>query len=168
MVFDTFDRTGEAEFDFPKKVVFRALSEALKCLRGMDIENRDDLASRLDIKTGVSAFSWGERVSVSVIEKSQNTAVISVRSGAKTIFGSDTAHGKNRENVKLIINQTSKLLSEHGLKWTEELGLSPSVMHAVSGSASIADELIKLASLRDQGILTQEEFALQKSRILSN
>jgi hypothetical protein len=34
--------------------------------------------------------------------------------------------------------------------------------------ASIADELSKLAALRDQGVLTEEEFAAQKARLLGN
>lgn len=170
MMFDTFDRTGEAEFPFPKKVVFRALVNAVTTLRGMDIENKDELATRLDIKTGMSAFSWGEKVAVSVSEKSPSTATISVQSGAKTIFGSGTTHGKNRENVKLIINQTSKILSEHGSAWCEELGIDMNTSPVAVGTStlSVADELMKLALLRDQGVLTLDEFATQKARILGS
>ncbi len=36
----------------------------------------------------------------------------------------------------------------------------------VSGSASTADELSKLAELRNQGVLTDEEFAAQKAALL--
>ncbi len=32
--------------------------------------------------------------------------------------------------------------------------------------ASVADELIKLASLRDSGVLTQEEFDTQKAKLI--
>jgi hypothetical protein len=35
------------------------------------------------------------------------------------------------------------------------------------GSGSNADELAKLSSLRDQGVLTDEEFAAQKAKLLS-
>jgi hypothetical protein len=35
------------------------------------------------------------------------------------------------------------------------------------GSSGQADELAKLASLRDQGVLTDEEFAAQKAKLLS-
>jgi hypothetical protein len=34
------------------------------------------------------------------------------------------------------------------------------------GSLSYLDELEKLASLRDQGVLTEEEFTMQKQRLL--
>jgi hypothetical protein len=43
-----------------------------------------------------------------------------------------------------------------------EQGAAP----APSGGASSADELQKLAALRDQGVLTDEEFAVQKKKIL--
>jgi hypothetical protein len=33
-------------------------------------------------------------------------------------------------------------------------------------ASSIADELVKLAALRDQGILSEEEFNTQKARLL--
>ena len=36
-----------------------------------------------------------------------------------------------------------------------------------TASKSIADDLIKLASLNDQGIITQEEFDIQKQKLLS-
>jgi hypothetical protein len=36
-----------------------------------------------------------------------------------------------------------------------------------AGSGGQADELAKLASLRDQGVLTEEEFSAQKAKLLS-
>ena len=36
-----------------------------------------------------------------------------------------------------------------------------------AGSAGGADELTKLAALRDQGVLTEEEFSAQKAKLLS-
>jgi heme exporter protein D len=36
-----------------------------------------------------------------------------------------------------------------------------------AGSAGDADELAKLAALRDQGVLTDEEFSAQKAKLLS-
>ena len=36
-----------------------------------------------------------------------------------------------------------------------------------AGSAGDADELAKLAALRDQGVLTEEEFSAQKAKLLS-
>ncbi len=39
---------------------------------------------------------------------------------------------------------------------------------AAQGTASTADEIGKLAQLRDSGVLTPEEFAAQKARILAS
>jgi hypothetical protein len=36
-----------------------------------------------------------------------------------------------------------------------------------AGSAGDADELAKLAALRDQGVLTEEEFSAQKAKLLA-
>jgi hypothetical protein len=44
---------------------------------------------------------------------------------------------------------------------------SPPTASAVASSASVADELAKLAALRDQGVLSEEEFLAQKARLLS-
>ncbi len=36
-----------------------------------------------------------------------------------------------------------------------------------NSTASVADELLKLANLRNQGVLSEEEFAAQKVKLLS-
>lgn len=167
MLFDTFDRSGNAEFPFPRQVVFRAVATAVEGLSGMNIEGRDELACRVDVKTGMSAFSWGEKVSIVVTGNGPSAAIVSVQSAAKTIFGSATTHGKNRENVKEIIQRTSELLVQHGSEWINEMGLQQQASaQATQPTQSVADELVKLAALRDQGLLTPEEFNGQKARLL--
>ena len=167
MLFDTFDRSGNAEFPFPKQVVFRAVAAAVEGLSGMNIESRDELACRVDVKTGMSAFSWGEKVSIVVTGNGPSAAIVSVQSGAKTIFGSDTTHGKNRENVKGVIRRTSDLLVQRGSEWLNEMGLQQQTSAPpTQPTQSVADELVKLAALRDQGLLTPEEFNGQKARLL--
>ena len=164
-MFDTFDRTGDCEFPFPKQVVFHAICVAVGGFRGMKITSRDELACRLDITTGMSAFSWGEKVSVSVSGNGEQAAIVSVRSAAKTALGSATTHGKNRKNIREILDRTSALLQEHGAKWREEMGLSPITVSSPT-AVSVADELEKLVQLRDRGILSESEFQAQKSRLL--
>ncbi|MGX7678497.1 SHOCT domain-containing protein [Jatrophihabitans sp. DSM 45814] len=41
------------------------------------------------------------------------------------------------------------------------------VQETAGSSASSADELAKLAQLRDQGVLTEQEFAAEKAKLLS-
>jgi hypothetical protein len=43
----------------------------------------------------------------------------------------------------------------------------PPLPQAASDTSDPIEQLTKLAALRDQGILTEEEFAAQKARILS-
>lgn len=170
MLFDTFDRTGNAEFPFPKEVVFRAVHTAVSGLGGMAIESYDTLASRVDVKTGMSAFSWGERVSINVTANGSNAAIVSVQSAAKTVFGSATTHGKNRQNVRAIIHQTSQLLAQYGAQWMEEMGLKPTAPAASPENPPnlVADELTRLADLHERGILTSEEFDRQKAKLLGH
>lgn len=46
------------------------------------------------------------------------------------------------------------------------LAHAPQPAQAASAPTSLADELTKLAALRDQGVLTPEEFDAQKARLL--
>jgi hypothetical protein len=163
-MFDTFDRTGAAEFPFPKEVVFLALMDAVKSL-GMKINNVDKLSHRLDVSTGVSVNSWGEKISVSVHSAGQSASTIAVASGAKTIFGSATTHGKNKKNVREILASTSRVLQRNGEVWLAERGHIREVVG--ESSTSIADELGKLAALRDSGALTTQEFEIQKQKLLA-
>lgn len=167
VVFDTFDRRGAAEFPFPRDVVFRAVEEAIGQVRGMRLESRDPLAGFFTVKTGMSAFSWGENVRVSVTSCGQWAAQVEVASAAKTIAGSATTHGRNQKNVKELISATSAVLQRHGEAWAREAGVpTPGAERELGAVPSVADELAKLAGLRDQGVLSDDEFASQKARLL--
>jgi hypothetical protein len=48
------------------------------------------------------------------------------------------------------------------MEWTPVAAVSTPAAHAVS----VADELVKLAALRDQGVLSDDEFAAQKAKLL--
>ncbi len=168
-IFDTFDRTGVAEFRYPREVVFRAVEQSAMAIKGMKISDSSATAGFLDIRTGVSAMSWGETVKVSVISTGPWLAQVQVASAGKTILGSVTTHGKNQKNLSALIRATGAVLDRYGEKWAEEMGLERGASRGVTSIAPIskADELKKLAELRDQGILTEAEFSEQKARILS-
>lgn len=168
-MFDTFDRTGDAEYPFPKVVVFRALCEAVAKIKGMKIESKDGLGCRLNVKTGMTAFSWGELVSISVGAKGADAAVVSVKSAAKSNFGSATVHKKNRLNIRKVLDEASQILQANGSQWRVEMvpaSTRPIELTQGVSKGSVADELAKLAALRDQGVLDQDEFAAQKRRLL--
>lgn len=160
--FDTFDRTGTVEFPFPAPVVFRALEEAVGGLKGMEIQDSNRLAGHISLKTGASAFSWGEKVTVSVLESGPARSRVQIASAAKTIAGSATTHGRNRKNVEHIIRATASVLEQHGELWAKDLGVAPSQ----GPPQSTADEIRKLADLHQAGVLTADEFAAQKQKLL--
>jgi hypothetical protein len=63
---------------------------------------------------------------------------------------------------KDLVENLAKIIRERMAASTQ-----PSQPSTQTGSgASVADELLKLASLRDSGILTQEEFDAQKAKLL--
>lgn len=165
-MYDTFDRTGAVEFDFPAAVVFRAVAEAVPKLKGFKVGDTNPTARHLSVATKASMFSWGEKVTVSVSEVAAQRAAMRIASGAKTIMGSATTHGKNRKNVEQIIRATSDLLDENGAAWTKELGIA---LPAASQPEpqSIEERLRQLTTLQEQGLINQEEFETRKQAILS-
>ena len=66
------------------------------------------------------------------------------------------AGSKRYEVAKQLKAETERLIHE----------LRNGRMGHVATPASVADEIAKLANLRDQGILNSEEFEIQKKRLL--
>ena len=80
--------------------------------------------------------------------------------GELTVYASG-----NRETIKNVYKDTCQDFAAHlrnKLNRPSEQPTAPSTV-----SVSVADELGKLAALRDSGVLTQEEFDQQKQRLLS-
>ncbi|MEU4031111.1 DUF4429 domain-containing protein [Streptomyces anulatus] len=82
-------------------------------------------------------------------------------------LGSQTSNAAKDENSVIF---TKKQMPEF-LKLRAELDVAIAAQHGAqetgpTPSASLADELAKLASLRDQGILSPAEFEQQKARLL--
>ncbi|OUD03331.1 DUF4429 domain-containing protein [Streptomyces swartbergensis] len=83
-------------------------------------------------------------------------------------FGSQTSSAVNDENSVLFVRGKQQAAFEELRAAIETAiathhGPGPS---AAQPTASTADELAKLASLRDQGVISDDEFQQQKQRIL--
>ena len=92
---------------------------------------------------------------ISTIESS--TGIVS---GELTVYASG-----NRETIKGVYKDTCQDFAAHlrnKLNRPSEQSTAPSAV-----AVGVADELVKLAALRDSGVLTQEEFDQQKKRLLS-
>jgi hypothetical protein len=107
------DRKGTIEYLYPKNEVYNALLEAISNIKGFKIEKKDESGGKVLVKAGVSIWSWGENIPISVIEIWSGRTRVEIVSTPKTgiLFGGALDFGKNKENIELIINETSKILS---------------------------------------------------------
>ena len=155
------DHEGSVEYPFSKKTVFDALMEAAPKIDGLELDSADEVSGRVVFKAGVSLASWGENIPVQLVEVAPTRTQMKVMSSPKTgiMFGGAMDLGKNRRNIEKIISAVSDVLAN---KPAEVEKPKP------AAAVSTTDELIKLKSLLDSGVLTQEEFDEQKKRILAN
>lgn len=154
-----FDHNGESEFPFKKDTVFTAICEAVETIDGMKVDNADKLSGRIMVKAGVTLFSWGENIPIQLTSISDTKTKVLVTSTPKTNtmgFGLGGDMGKNRRNIEKILSETSRILSTH----------KPESQETEINTNSVADEIRKLKNLLDAGALTEEEFRLQKSKLL--
>lgn len=153
------DQSGMLQVPYSASDCFSAAMAAAKKLDGIKIDKIDDIGRVLYLKAGVSLFSWGEIVTVSIFERSALLSEIVVSSSPKvgTAAIRTMDMGKNKKNIIRIQQAITKELQSYNK-------LDPM---ASKGPDSIADEIKKLASLKEQGILTDEEFAAKKAQLLN-
>jgi len=165
-----FSRSGSAEFSYPQEVVFRAVQQAIDFVKGASIDRVDAEQGVIEVKVGMSAWSWGENVSLSVVSAGPRSAQVQITSSAKAAFNV-SAIGKNEKNFQAIVRATAEVLDRNGEAWTKGNEVSSVDSDPNRGTSSpllVADEIKKLADLRTAGILTDEEFAQQKARLLGS
>lgn len=153
------DHNGEAEFPYTKDDVFDAIVRAIPTISGMNVHSVDKLSGRILAKAGVTLFSWGEDIPISVTEVSYGRTKVSVTSTPKTglMFGGAMDMGKNRQNIENILSATSKILSS----------ISPSPRQAKLESGLAVERLTKLKELLDKDLITIGEFENLKNEILN-
>lgn len=137
---------------------FEALKQCCKYLYGMKVKSVDDLLKTVYLKAGVSAFSWGENITVTVKAAEDGETIVEIVSASKTgALGGALDMGKNNKNLKSIMDELSMELKKYPQIKKESANLS---------SGSIADEIKKYAELKNQGLLTEEEFTAKKKQLL--
>lgn len=107
------DHQGESEFPFAKEAVFKAMLKTIPTVKGMKIDNADNLQGRIVVKAGVSLMSWGENIPILLSEISEHRTKVKITSTPKTgvLFGGAFDLGKNKNNIEQILAATSKILS---------------------------------------------------------
>jgi hypothetical protein len=153
------DHDGGIEFPYHKDDVFDALLRAIPTIKGMQVDKADKLAGHIFAKAGMSLWSWGENIPISVIEVSHGRTRVSITSTPKTgvMFGGAFDMGKNRKNIELIMAETSSILRS-------KLPVQASTKHETE---SVEERILKLNHLLEKSLITQEEFQRKKVEILS-
>ena len=133
--------------------VWQGAHDAVRSI-GASITEDDPASGRMKARVSLSLWSWGEVIEVSVTPASAPPILVSVVSESRAPL-TLADWGKNRRNVTQVIRQLEGILS------------SGPTRRRLSNQRSIAEELARLAALREKGALTEEEFETQKRAILA-
>lgn len=158
------DHEGKVAVNYSLNDVFTAFNNGLIKLKGFKVVNADNTLWKFDLKAGVSAFSWGENLTVSLVELSDGRTEASVTSTPKTgiMFGGALDMGKNRKNINAIFS----CLSEQLKNFKE---LTPKAANPISteNNDPVA-KLEKLQQMIEKHLISQSEFDIKKQELLAN
>lgn len=85
--------------------------------------------------------------------------------GNKEIWSTHKVYREELQNAQKIADYLSVIIDDVCKK--EKISPSKVAQQKPSRKPSVADELAKLASLKEQGILTEDEFKIQKEKLLN-
>ena len=158
------DHTQSFQVPYSEEDTYAALKSAVSRLQGFQVDKINDMIKTIYLKAGVSLFSWGENITVNVEKAPQGGSVVSILSTPKTgiMFGGAMDMGKNRRNISAI----SEALSYELQRYAPVRADNGAEVSASGSSFSAAEEIQKLAQLKDQGVLTEEEFNQKKKQLL--
>ena len=148
------------EYEFNRKTVFDAILESVPKIEKFEMDSADEISGRINLNAGYSRRSYGEVISIQLMEMTPSRTQMKVSSAPKVgcLFGGIVDFGKNRDNIEIIINAVSEILST---KSTKEEKNAPA-----SSTSAMIEELTKLKGLLDSGVLSKEEFEELKNRII--
>ncbi len=145
--------------DATADAAYAALKAAVEKLR-FNVESSDDAARTINITTRVSAFSWGEKITASVGAGENGETVVTLASAPK--LATNVADmGRAKRELEAIAKALDEEL--HGGASAETPAAQPA---KANGMDFVADEIRKLAQLKDEGLLTEEEFTAKKKQLL--
>ena len=106
------DHESSFQVDFPRDIVFKAASDALKENKLFKVKEVDSVLHTIRLSAGMSLFSWGESITINIKEKDSQTTEISIVSTPITgaLFGGTMDMGKNRRNIEAIMKCISLAL----------------------------------------------------------
>lgn len=144
--------------------VFAALMHALRALR-WSVKSSDLYARSVSFSTPMSGFSWGASMSASIIPSPEGGLVRI--NGAAKVRSNVTAGGAERKNIARLLDAVSQQLQT--MLEQDPSGAVPQPQPEVSHASvsPIAEQLVKLAELRNSGALTDAEFEAAKAQLLA-
>ncbi len=150
------DHSQSFEVPYTLENTFCALQAAINNLDGMKLDKVEESIHTLYVKSGISVFSWGENITISLAENINGYTKITVLSTPKTgvMFGGALDMGKNRRNIERISKELSDILAYF-----------PKIKPNINNSSDIND-LYKLAELLERGLISEDEYQLKKKQIL--
>jgi hypothetical protein len=155
------ERNESADYPYLPEDVYRATLIAVRTVQGMKVQREDDVAKRIEATASVSAFSWGDRIVLTLAPCAVGTR-LTVSSAPRTgnALGGWMSGGHQQKNVARLFQAISQQVSAIGppqRQTSSEAALSPS---------DIPEQIKQLADLKDSGVLTEEEFAKKKQELL--
>ena len=89
--------------------VYDALLKSVENISAFKLKNQNITTHSISISVGVSLFSWGELMNVSLVDLGDNKTQINVSSGSK--LGTEiVSNSKNRKNIDKLMNEMSSFL----------------------------------------------------------
>ncbi len=91
---------------------FQATKNAIYKLNDYKIDSFNEIMHTFNLKAGVSLWSWGENITLTLTENNNGETIINILSTPKTgiMFGGAMDMGKNRKNIQNLYNAISQEL----------------------------------------------------------
>lgn len=144
---------------YSRENCFEAVKAAAKTLPKFKLKSENSMSGTLkfDVKAGMTSFTWGDIVSVTVGTTQNGLTPISISSTAKA--PSLLAPAAENKNVDMLTEALSKELEKYPK-------IPSDAQAAESTQGSAADEIKKYKELLDIGAITEEEFSAKKKQLL--
>src|SRR5438552_3914407 len=108
----SFESAGGQRFPYTYEQVFTGLLKVLP-QNGFKMKSQDKNIGRIECSAGVSLFSWGENISISIEEIDPYSTRVEIHSGLKvqgTCQAIFTGESRNARNMSVIISALSNYL----------------------------------------------------------
>ena len=156
-------KTEQRSYDAGSERVWRAVVQVVASL-GYTIISSDTQAHVVSFNTGRSFKSWaGQDLNATVLAEHATRSTVVMGGSAAASFRSQGqlfALGEKRELMSKVLAEVERVLPT--------LADTPPPDTAPQSAVALSEELQRLASLRESGVLSDTEFQLAKGRLLGS